>query len=269
MKFHSPVDWNFTDADHLTYTVSGNSIRITGFDNTIEHLVIPDTIEGLPVTVIDWYAFEACDRLRSVTIPETVTHISRFAFVHCINLETVNLPASLYAIEQYAFHDCPKLQGIKLPKHLAIIETRAFSGCSAITQLTIPASCTQVGDDAFLGCDALYAVTIEDDSTAFGKRSLGYLYDNGYMVKPGFVIDADTGTGVQYALDNGILRKSELICGDVNADSSLTVLDAVMLQKWLLSAGRLTNPAAGDLCEDGIINSFDLAAMKRRLLSET
>lgn len=203
MKFHSPVDWNFTDADHLTYTVSGNSIRITGFDNTIK---------------------------------------------------------------QYAFHDCPKLQGIKLPKHLAIIETRAFSGCSAITQLTIPASCTQVGDDAFLGCDALYAVTIEDDSTAFGKRSLGYLYDNGYMVKPGFVIDADTGTGVQYALDNGILRKSGLICVDVNADSSLTVLDAVI---WLLSAGRLTNPAAGDLCEDGIINSFDLAAMKRRLLSET
>ncbi len=263
------VDWNFTDADHLTYTVSGNSIRITGFDDTIEHLVIPDTIEGLPVTVIDWYAFENCKKLVSVTIPETVTHISRFAFVHCINLETVNMPASLYAIEQYAFHDCPKLQGITLPEHLAIIETRAFSGCSAITELTIPASCTQVGDYAFLNCDALFAVTIEGDSTVFGERSLGYLYDNGYAVKPGFVMDADSGTGVQYATDNGIPLRSELIRGDVNADGSLTVLDAVMLQKWLLGSGNLTAPLAGDLTGNGSINAFDLAALKRELLSES
>ncbi len=55
------------------------------------------------------------------------------------------------------------------------------------------------------------------------------------------------------------------IRGDVNADGSLTVLDAVMLQKWLLGVGNLTAPQAGDLTNDGSINAFDLAVMKREL----
>lgn len=258
------VDWDFSAVDHLEYTVSGNSIRITGFDNTIAYLAIPDTIEGLPVTVIDWYAFENCTNLVSVTLPDTITHISRFAFVHCINLETVNMPSSLYAIEQYAFHDCPKLTGISLPDGLAVIETRAFSGCSAITELTIPASCTQVGDYAFLECDSLDTVRIENETVTFGERSLGYEYDNGYQVKSGFVIDADGGTGVQYAEDNGILLKRE-ISGDVNADGAFTVLDVVMLQKWLLCVGEITDWQAGDLCTDGRLDGFDLCMMKREL----
>ncbi len=260
------VDWDFSAVDHLEYTVSGNSIRITGFDNTVEHLVIPETIEGLPVTVVDWYAFENCTKLVSVTIPETVTHISRFAFVHCINLETVNMPSSLYAIEQYAFHDCPKLTGISLPDGLAVIETRAFSGCDSITALTIPASCTQVGDYAFLDCGALYSVTINSGTVPLGERALGYEYDNGYRVKDGFVIDAESGTGVQYAKDNGIPLKGDIITGDVNEDGTFTVLDVVMMQKWLLCAGEITSWRAGDLCTDGRLDAFDLCLMKRSLV---
>lgn len=259
------VEWDFSAEEHLTYTVSGDSIRITGFDNTVEDLVIPDTIEGLPVTVIDWYAFEGCYRLRSVTIPETVTHISRFAFVHCINLETVNMPSSLYAIEQYAFHDCPKLRGIVLPEGLAVIETRAFNGCDAITEVTIPASCTQVGDDAFLDCDSLYSVTIESDTVSLGRRALGYGYDNGYAVKRGFVLDTDGKTALQYAEENGIPLRSD-ISGDVNADGVLSLTDVIMLQKFLLAAGDLTAWENGDLCKDGVIDGFDLSAMKRRIL---
>lgn len=56
--------------------------------------------------------------------------------------------------------------------------------------------------------------------------------------------------------------------GDVNADGSFSVLDVVMLQKQLLAAGSLTDWTAGDLCEDAVINAFDLCLMKRMLLSE-
>ncbi len=57
------------------------------------------------------------------------------------------------------------------------------------------------------------------------------------------------------------------IRGDVNADNAFTLADVVMLQKYLLAAGTLTDAAAGDLCEDGKLNAFDLAVMKRELLS--
>lgn len=54
--------------------------------------------------------------------------------------------------------------------------------------------------------------------------------------------------------------------GDVNADGVVSVLDVIMLQKWLLHAGPITAPAEGDLCRDGRLDAFDLSRMKRMLL---
>ena len=50
--------------------------------------------------------------------------------------------------------------------------------------------------------------------------------------------------------------------GDVNADGALSVIDAILLQKWLLAVpdAELTDWKATDLCEDNIINVFDLHA---------
>jgi len=265
-NMEEPVNWNKTALDYLTYTVSGSSIRITGCDKSAEEIVIPDTIDGIPVTVIDWYAFENCNKLKSVTIPDTVTHISRYAFAHCISLETVNMPKSLYAIEQYAFYDCPKLKGVSLPENLVIIEQRAFCGCDSVTEVTIPASCTTVGEYAFLDCDSLSEITAQGTETSFGYRSMGYEYDNGYGIKKGFHIDASGGTAVDYAKENGIRLKSDIIRGDINADGDFTVADLVMLQNYLVRRGEVIDWSAGDLCKDSMLDVFDLCLMKRELL---
>lgn len=60
----------------------------------------------------------------------------------------------------------------------------------------------------------------------------------------------------------------ETVPGDVDADGTLGVTDAVMMQKYLLGVGTLTDPDAGDVCEDGCIDVFDLGIMKR-MLTET
>ncbi len=56
------------------------------------------------------------------------------------------------------------------------------------------------------------------------------------------------------------------VYGDVNADGDFTLLDIVMMQKFLISAGTLNDYAAGDVCEDNKLNAFDLGMMKRSLL---
>jgi hypothetical protein len=265
----APIQWNKTSLDYLRYTVTESGVRITGCEKDAEQIEIPAQIEGKPVTVVDWYAFERCAKLRSVVIPDTVTHISRFAFAHCISLETVNLPTSLYAIEQYAFFDCPRLQGLRLPERLAIIEERAFCGCDAITDITIPESCTSVGDYAFLDCDSLYRVGIQGDAQ-LGLRSFGYRYRSGYQLQPGFVIDSDSPTANSYGKENGIRMQSEFVPGDVNSDGQLNVADVVLLQRWLLAVPdtMLADWQAGDLCRDGLLNGADLAAVKAILVQE-
>ncbi len=55
--------------------------------------------------------------------------------------------------------------------------------------------------------------------------------------------------------------------GDTNNDGKVNTADLVMLQKWLLGSGNLTNWKNADLCEDGVIDVFDVAALRRLLLN--
>ncbi|WP_298481764.1 carbohydrate-binding protein [uncultured Ruminococcus sp.] len=61
------------------------------------------------------------------------------------------------------------------------------------------------------------------------------------------------------------MTEKEMVKGDVNADGVFDVADVVMMQKWLLCAGELTDWKAGDLYGDNMINAFDLCLMKQML----
>lgn len=60
------------------------------------------------------------------------------------------------------------------------------------------------------------------------------------------------------------------IKGDVNADGKFDITDVVLLQKWILAAPdtNLADWKAGDLCEDDILDAFDLCLMKKLLIEK-
>lgn len=60
----------------------------------------------------------------------------------------------------------------------------------------------------------------------------------------------------------------EEVIGDVNADGVFNVVDVVMMQNWILRVGDITDRSAGDVCEDGEVDIFDLCLMKKMLLSQ-
>ena len=71
--------------------------------------------------------------------------------------------------------------------------------------------------------------------------------------------------------DNGMVYSQDVylnvaVKGDVNSDGLFNVADVVMLQKWLLGVGDITNWKYGDLCEDNVLNVYDLCLMKRMLI---
>lgn len=61
-------------------------------------------------------------------------------------------------------------------------------------------------------------------------------------------------------------NSSASLKGDVNQDGLFSLADVIMLQKWLLCSGKLTDWKAGDFTEDQLINIFDLILMKRELI---
>lgn len=74
------------------------------------------------------------------------------------------------------------------------------------------------------------------------------------------------GDGQKFVIEPASAEKKAVI-GDVNADGDFTVADLVMMQKFLLGGGSLTDWKAGDLCIDGRIDAFDMIAM-RKLITE-
>ncbi len=61
-----------------------------------------------------------------------------------------------------------------------------------------------------------------------------------------------------------------VIAGDVNTDGTVSVLDVVTLQKYLLTTGSLNADQCrnADMCNDDVVDAYDLAILKRVLLSK-
>ena len=73
------------------------------------------------------------------------------------------------------------------------------------------------------------------------------------------------GDGQKFIIEPSSTEK-ETVIGDVNADGKFTVADLVMMQKFLLGKGSLTDWKAGDLCEDDRIDVFDMVMMRRLVI---
>ncbi|HLV51087.1 MAG TPA: leucine-rich repeat protein, partial [Flavobacterium sp.] len=72
---------------------NGNCIEITGIKESSKKIVIPNKIDGLPVTHIGDGAFRG-NQLQSVEIPNSVTHIGNWAF-RGNQLQSVEIPNSV------------------------------------------------------------------------------------------------------------------------------------------------------------------------------
>ena len=53
--------------------------------------------------------FYYCEKLKAITLPDTLKSIGRGAFAHCSSLISITIPKSVEYIEIGAFDNCPKL----------------------------------------------------------------------------------------------------------------------------------------------------------------
>ena len=84
------TDITATDAVLLKYNKHDTYVEITGFRADETDIVLPDTIDGLPVTTIQEGAFFS-SQLTSIYIPESVTQIGGIAFQACADLQRIEV----------------------------------------------------------------------------------------------------------------------------------------------------------------------------------
>lgn len=118
---------------------------VIGYEDGISSLVIPESIDGVPIVAIGEGAFRDCSTLNGDVV----------------------LPKSIVAIEKEAFMNADGLNGrIYFPQSLKVISDRAFYGCQSLQgDLIIPDSVETIGDEAFSYC-------VEIGSAVYGGRGL-------------------------------------------------------------------------------------------------
>ncbi|MDB4797656.1 leucine-rich repeat domain-containing protein, partial [bacterium] len=175
------TNWNGLTLDVipvLSWITNNGEVTITDCDKTaIGELIIPDTIEGNPVTSIGGSAFRDCTSLTRITIPDGVTSIGVAAFRGCASLTSMTIPDSVTSIGGAAFFSCTRLTRITIPDGVTSIENGTFRGCTSLTSITIPDSVTSIGQSAFRDCTSLTSITFLGTAPTVGNDAFSGVKD--------------------------------------------------------------------------------------------
>ena len=160
---------------YFEYKIVGDTVTVTHYNGEETNVVVPDTIEGLPVTTVGEYFIRDGNNLNrtveSVILPDSITKICDYAFYGCLNMKTVNIPDSVTEIGENAFCLCEKLESINIPDGITVIREETFSCCKSLEIVCIPETVTEIGERAFSSCEKLKTVNIPDTITEISKQA--------------------------------------------------------------------------------------------------
>lgn len=199
---------NPAPAADFTYEIADEGVTVTGYTGGEIVVVIPDTIESLPVTAIASDAFAGKGSIKAISVPDTVTSIGVGAFRGCTALTSLRTPvytcedapyfgalfgATSYesgasavpnklstlvltdgvVIPEYAFYACRSLEVISLPKTMSELGDFAFYGCRSLAYIaTADIPLTALGEHVFAGCESLPALHLPQTVTEMGPAIL-------------------------------------------------------------------------------------------------
>ncbi|MFC4993057.1 leucine-rich repeat domain-containing protein [Rubritalea tangerina] len=155
----------------LTYTSDGSGITITDcLTSATGAMDIPATIDGLPVVKIASRAFQSCNKITSMTMPNTITSIGSYCFFNCDLMETIQLSTGLSTIATATFRSCDSLDNVVIPEGVLKLGSYAFFGADGMTSVSLPSSLTSIGNDAFDYCQALESIEIPAGVSSLPSR---------------------------------------------------------------------------------------------------
>ena len=176
------------------------SYKVSLGDCNDERIVIPESYNGLPVTLIETDAFKN-GTFVEIYIPNSILTIESGAFTGCKSLSKITIPfvgksanaTSKEALFGYIFGYEEFDESVKvsqnysslfaavyyIPKQLTVVELNgnltygAFCGCANLTTVIFPKTVTTLPDYSFYGCSALAGVTLHEGLTEIGNEVFG------------------------------------------------------------------------------------------------
>lgn len=221
---------------HVLFSPTMNTIISNTFNSKpkLKSISIPDS-----VTIINQNAFNGCTGLVNVWLSPTsnLSSIGAGAFRSCTALISIFIPNSVRIIYESAFYICTSLSSVTFGDNpgLKYIDSQAFKRCTGtLRSIRIPASVIYIGDSVFI-CEAevnnLTTVTFDAGSRlrAIGSYCFGYLDNTGATFLNNMVLPSS----LQFTGTTQVLRNISTRAYSENfvLPSSLTYLSESMLYR--------------------------------------
>ena len=140
--------------------------------SNVNKVILPDTIDGVPITSIESSAFENNDsyRCEELILPSSINKLSPMAFRKA-NIGKVYIPRSISVIPKYCFL-YSKVEKIEFEDISSItsIERDAFNSC-CFKEFEWPNNCKRVPELCFTYCKYLTKITGMEDVKSIGESA--------------------------------------------------------------------------------------------------
>lgn len=151
-------------------------ITITKYKGKRKDVVIPSTIQDVPVTRIGNSAFNptgdwGMTHIESVIIPEGIKEIGEKAF-YSQSFKSIQIPKGC-TLKSGAFIKCYELESVTLPEGLKIIPRECFSGCEKLTNINFPSTLKYIGSFAFGGYKGIPCCSLTSVELPEGLEYIG------------------------------------------------------------------------------------------------
>ncbi len=103
------VAWNFREmledtASGIVYAIFNDATaKVAGYNGDASTLTVPAEYQGYPVVGIGYSAFEHCNNLTKIVLPDSITSIEQKAFANMEKLAEIIIPAGVEKIGARAF----------------------------------------------------------------------------------------------------------------------------------------------------------------------
>jgi len=171
------------------YEIVDDGAVVAETTQKLGEVVIPEEIDGYPVTGIISGVFEGCNGLTSITIPDSVASIGNNVFGGCNSIVDVKIPQCVCSSKMSTIFPSAyqSITNVVISDGVASIGNYAFAGCIALTSVTIPESVMYIGEHVFDGCDGLQYC------------------DDGFLIVDGWVLGYDDPTVTSLVIPEGVV----------------------------------------------------------------
>lgn len=179
-------DGTLYEYDRTILVHSNGAVHLNSAASGVKNVVIPESIDGTPVTSIAQTGFAESGIVRVIVMGDNLTTIAYRAFKNCTDLQTINLPDSVTTMagESFSgsgirsisagrvttlgnsvFNGCASLTSATFAAMPAEVLANVFKSCTSLESIEIPEGVTSISNDSFNGCTSLKSIDLPDSLT--------------------------------------------------------------------------------------------------------